>query len=133
MLPLRLPPAPVIVSPPRARRAGRLLVEVLIAMVLLAIAANASASLVRTNLALTDRIAFLAASRTVTRSVAAELQVSACAPSAGASTMGRTEIVWTPATSGPLVTLAVEAHSGVHPSGLAAPRSLSAELAGWCP
>lgn len=120
-------------APPRACRAGRLLVEVLIALVLLAIAANASVSLIRTNLALTDRVAFLATSRAVTRSVAAELHVSACAASAAASQVGRTEVTWTPAVSGSLVTLAVAAHGAPHPSGLVAPRSLSAELAGWCP
>jgi type II secretory pathway component PulJ len=120
-------------SPLHAHRRGRLLVEVLIAMVLLAIAATASASLIRTNLVLTDRIAFLATSRAVTRSVAAELHSAACAATAGESQRGRTEIVWSPSVSGPFVTLAVAAHGAPHPSGLPAPRSLSAELAGWCP
>lgn len=119
--------------PPRARRTGRLLVEVLLAMVLLAIAASASTTLIRANLALTDRIAFLATSRAVTRTIAAELQLSACAAASGATHVGRTEVRWTPTVSGAFVAVAVAAHGAPHPSGLDAPRSLSAELAGWCP
>jgi Tfp pilus assembly protein PilV len=133
MPPVLLRPAPLRPSPRRAPRAGRLLVEVLIAMVLLAVAASASLSLIRTQLALTDRIAFLTASRTVTRSLAEQLQSSACTVTAGTSQDGRTGIAWTPAVSGSLVTLAVAAQGAAHPSGLVAPRALSAELAGWCP
>jgi hypothetical protein len=133
MPPLPLHPAPSPDAPRRTRRAGRLLVEVLVAMVLLTIAASASGSLIRTNIALTDRVAFLAASRTVTRTVAEQLQSSACLAAAGSAQVGRTDVSWTPAVSGPLVTVAVAAYGAPHPAGLAAPRPLAAELAGWCP
>lgn len=133
MPPRSLLPARFVGAPHSTRRTGRLLVEVLLAMVLLAIAASASASLIRSNLVLTDRIAFLAASRAVTRSLAAELQHSACTATAGVAHVGRTEIAWTPSVSWPLVSMAIVARGAPHPAGLATPRPLSAELAGWCP
>jgi Tfp pilus assembly protein PilV len=117
----------------RPRRRGRLLVEVLVAMVLLVIGASASVTLVRANVALTERIAFLASSRGVTRDVGEALHVSPCTAAAGSAQHGRTEIAWTPSVSGRLVALSLDAWSAPHPSGLEAPLPLSAQLAGWCP
>jgi hypothetical protein len=106
---------------------------VLLAMVLLTIGATASMSLVRANVALTERVTFLAASRAVTRVVAEELQVSPCAAVAGAFRIGSTDIVWTPSSAAPAVTFDLVAQGAPHPSGLAAPRALAAQFAGWCP
>jgi Tfp pilus assembly protein PilV len=132
MLKSALPVAPPLAARPRARRAGRLLVEVLLSMVLLAIGASACVTLVRANLMLTDRVAFLAVSRATTRLVAEQLQISPCAASAGAYSSGRSTIDWTPSVSGPLVAVQLSAHGAPHPGGLSAPRTLAAELAGWC-
>jgi len=117
----------------RLHRSGRLLVEMLVAMVLVAIGTSASVELVRANLALTDRVAFLASSRIATRTVAEELQVTACFADAGAEQAGRTEITWTPSVSGSLVSIALSARRAPLPAGPAPPRPLTAELAGWCP
>jgi len=117
----------------RSRRRGRLLVELLLAMVLLGIGASASVTLVRANVALTERVAFLASSRAVLREAGEALHVAPCTAVAGSAQHGRTELVWTPSVSGRLVALSLDAWSAPLPSGLEAPRPLTAQLAGWCP
>jgi Tfp pilus assembly protein PilV len=117
----------------RLRRRGRLLVELLLAMVLLVIGATASVTLVRANVALTERVTFLASSRAATREVGEALHVAPCATAAGSAQDGLTEIAWIPSVSGRLVALSLDAWRAPHPSGLTAPRPLSAQLAGWCP
>lgn len=126
-------PPPGVTAVRRRDRRGRLLMEVLIAMVLLLVGASASVALVRANVALTDRVAFLMASRAVTRAVAEDAQVAGCAAEAGEVQVGRTDIEWTPSMAGSVVLLSLSARGAPHPAGLPAPRPLTAELAGWCP
>jgi hypothetical protein len=117
----------------RGHRPGRLLIEVLIAMVLLVVGASASATLVRANVTLTERVGRLRSTRAVARQVGEALSVAPCDAAPGATRYGRTEIAWTPSVSGRLVTLSLNARGAAHRAGGEEPPRLTAQLAGWCP
>lgn len=113
-------------------RAGRALIDVLVALAVLAVSAGATLTLVRSSVVATSRIAFVSESRALLRNVAEDVQAAPCATSAGTGRLAHSTVAWSASVEAPLVTVALTATAAAHPGAGVPPRALGALAAGWC-
>ncbi len=125
-------PRPRAGRPPCADRAGRALVDVLVALVVLGLCGAATLDTFRASLIAMDRIAFVHTAHLLARDAAEGVHASPCDVASGVANRDRTTLAWTGTRVGPLASMVLDATSAPHPATSHAPRALEGRASGWC-
>jgi hypothetical protein len=117
----------------RRGRAGRLLVEVLVALALLAVAGGALARLRSATVVHADRDDALVLATALLRDAAERLIPTACAPDDAPGRLGRIELARVTEPVSALRVQSITLQLWPHVAAGGPPRTLVAAVAGWCP
>ena len=115
------------------RRAGRALVELLVALWLLSVAGAAAVQLLQTGQAASASLSYVDETRSALRQAAETVQRTPCAAHADSWSRGRTAGAWASSGGVGAVTGTLQAWFETPLPLGATPLPLEARFAGWCP